>query len=73
MKDKFRAITLEWIKKAKSDYGYVISSFREFDDFYSQMCILSHDAAEKFFKGFIAAAKGRDWQEGQRPNPHIYY
>ena len=55
MKDEFRAITLEWIKKAQNDYGFATASFREFDDFYSQMCILCHDAAEKFLKGFIAS------------------
>lgn len=55
MKDEFSAIAIEWIKKAESDYGFANASFVEFDDFYSQMCILCHDAAEKFFKGFIAA------------------
>ena len=55
MKDEFKAITLEWIKKGQSDYGFANAAFREFDDFYSQMCILCHDASEKFLKGFIAS------------------
>ncbi len=55
MKDEFKAITQEWIKKAQSDYGFANASFEEFDDFYSQMCVLCHDAGEKYLKGFIAS------------------
>ena len=54
MRNEFKAIALEWIRKAQSDSGFADASFREFDDFYSQMCVLCHDAAEKFLKGFIA-------------------
>lgn len=55
MKNEFLAIAEEWIKKADSDLNFARASFQEFDDFYSQMCILSHDAAEKYLKGFIAS------------------
>lgn len=48
MKDEFRAISLEWIKKAQSDYGFTTASFREFDDFYSQMCILKAFGVNSF-------------------------
>lgn len=55
MKNKFLAIAEEWLKKADSDLHFARASFEEFDDFYSQMCILCHDAAEKYLKGFIAS------------------
>lgn len=54
MKGSFRKIALEWMEKAESDLNYARASFEEFDKFYSQMCILSHDAAEKYLKGYIA-------------------
>ncbi|MBU0600634.1 HEPN domain-containing protein [bacterium] len=52
MKDK---ITLEWINKANSDLAFAQASLREFDDFYSQMCILCHDAVEKYLKAYITS------------------
>lgn len=59
MKDAFRAISREWIAKAESDLNYARASFGEFDEFYSQMCIMCHDSAEKYLKAFIAAHGGR--------------
>jgi len=44
-----------WLEKAESDLSFAKASFEEFDNFYSQMCILYHDAAEKYLKGCIAA------------------
>ncbi|MBF0564508.1 MAG: HEPN domain-containing protein [Nitrospirae bacterium] len=59
MKDEYRAITLEWLSKAESDYNFAKSSFEEFDDFYSQMCLLCHDATEKYLKAFILSTGNR--------------
>jgi len=46
-------ITREWLKKAESDFQYAKASFEAFDDFYSQICILCHDSAEKYLKAYI--------------------
>lgn len=59
MKDEYRAITREWLAKAESDLNFAKASFGEFEEFYSQMCILCHDAAEKFLKAFITAHGGK--------------
>lgn len=55
MRDKYKRITFEWLNKADSDLNFAKSSFDEFDDFYSQMCILCHDAIEKYLKAYIAS------------------
>jgi HEPN domain-containing protein len=55
MRDEYRRITLEWLNKADSDLNFAKASFKEFDDFYSQMCILCHDAVEKYLKAYIAS------------------
>jgi HEPN domain-containing protein len=55
MKEEYRAITLEWLNKVESDFDYARASFREFDRFYSQMCILCHDAAEKYLKSYLTS------------------
>lgn len=55
MKVEFRSITLEWFHKAESDLDYARASFREFDRFYSQICILCHDAVEKYLKAGLAS------------------
>ena len=55
MKEEFRSITLEWFNKAESDLDYARASFREFDRFYSQICILCHDAVEKYLKAGLAS------------------
>ncbi len=59
MKNKPSKIVLDWINKANSDLEYAKASFNEFDDFYSQMCILCHDSAEKIFKAYIVSKKKR--------------
>lgn len=41
------------MEKAESDLQFAKASFNEFDDFYSQICILCHDSVEKFFKAYI--------------------
>ena len=46
MKNKPLKVVLDWINKANADLGFAKASFEEFDDFYSQMCILCHDAEE---------------------------
>ncbi len=43
----------DWLAKADSDFRYAKASFESFDDFYSQICILCHDAAEKYLKAFL--------------------
>jgi HEPN domain-containing protein len=53
MKRKPTGITAEWLSKAESDLTYAQLSFDEFDDFYTQICILCHDSSEKFLKGFL--------------------
>ncbi|WP_306536336.1 HEPN domain-containing protein [Geobacter sp.] len=59
MKNEYRTITREWLAKAESDLAYAQASYREFDDFHSQMCILCHDAAEKFLKALLASSGTR--------------
>lgn len=49
----FNSIVNEWLEKAESDFLYVKSSFETFDNFYSQMCILCHDSAEKYLKAYL--------------------
>lgn len=46
-------ITNEWLKKADSDFRYAKMSFENFDDFYAQICVLCHDAAEKYLKAYL--------------------
>lgn len=52
---KVNPVVKEWLNKAESDLRYAQCSFREFDDFYSQMCILCHDSAEKYLKAYLYA------------------
>ncbi|OGR87601.1 MAG: hypothetical protein A3A86_08015 [Elusimicrobia bacterium RIFCSPLOWO2_01_FULL_60_11] len=58
MRNSHERIAAEWFSKAESDLNFAKASFKDFDEFYSQMCLLCHDAVEKFLKGFIIA-KGR--------------
>ncbi len=60
MKGEYRVLTLEWLDKAESDLGYARASFQEFERFYSQMCILCHDSAEKYLKAYLVS-------QGMRP------
>lgn len=55
MKNKPSRIVLEWLKRADSDFGFAKAAFKEFDEFYSQMCILCHDAVEKYLKAYIVS------------------
>ena len=55
MKSEFRELAMEWIGKAESDLDFANASFKEFNDYYSQICVLCHDAAEKYLKGYITA------------------
>ncbi|KAF0134203.1 MAG: HEPN domain-containing protein [Candidatus Saganbacteria bacterium] len=59
MKNKPSQIVSEWLKRADSDFGFARAAFEDFDDFYSQMCILCHDAAEKYLKAYMVAQKGK--------------
>ena len=54
MKKGTEGIVHEWLQKADSDLAFARASFEDFDDFYGQICILCHDAAEKYLKAFIA-------------------
>ena len=53
MNEQYRKITEEWLNKAQSDYLFAEASLREFSGFYSQICILCHDAVEKNLKAFL--------------------
>lgn len=53
MKEKIRNISEEWQRKAEEDLHFAEASLREFNNFYGQICILCHDAVEKFLKAFI--------------------
>lgn len=45
----------EWVQKASSDLRFAIASVEEFDEFHAQICILCHDAAEKYLKALLVA------------------
>jgi HEPN domain-containing protein len=53
MRKPVSPLVKEWLAKAKSDLQYAQASFKEFDSFYSQICILCHDSAEKYFKAYL--------------------
>lgn len=53
MNSAYRSITLEWLHKAESDFLFAEASLRELSGFYSQICVLCHDSAEKYLKSFI--------------------
>lgn len=59
MQNRTKKLTTEWFKKAENDLSFAKASYEEFDDFYSQMCILCHDAAEKYLKAFIVSTGKR--------------
>jgi len=59
MKKKPSRIVLDWLKRADSDLGFAKAAYKDFDDFYSQMCILCHDAVEKYFKAYVVSKKRR--------------
>ena len=61
MNEAYRRITQEWLNKARSDYLFPEASLREFSGFYSQICILCHDVAEKYLKAFLIS-------HGKRPD-----
>jgi len=52
-KKEYSVMAKEWFKKAESDFQYANASFESFDDFYSQICVLCHDAGEKYLKAYI--------------------
>ena len=56
MKKPVNPLVKEWLSKAKSDLQYAQASFKEFDNFYSQICILCHDAVEKYFKAYLCVS-----------------
>ncbi|OGC07627.1 hypothetical protein A2230_02420 [candidate division WOR-1 bacterium RIFOXYA2_FULL_36_21] len=55
MKSKASNVVLEWIKRADSDSDFYFAKvfLKEFNDFYSQMCLLCHDAVEKYLKAYL--------------------
>jgi HEPN domain-containing protein len=59
MNEEYRTITREWLNKARSDYLFAEASMKEFSGFYSQICILCHDAVEKYLKAFLIAGGKR--------------
>ena len=50
MQGNHERIAAEWFSKAESDLNFAKASFKDFDEFYSQMCLLCHDAVEKFLR-----------------------
>lgn len=61
MNEQYKAITTEWLNKARSDYQFAEASLREFSGFYAQICILCHDSVEKYLKAFLIS-------NGKRPD-----
>jgi HEPN domain-containing protein len=59
MKNNLSNAVYDWIKKADSDFGFASAAFKEFDEFYSQMCILCHDAVEKYLKAYLVSKRKR--------------
>ena len=57
MKSNFETLANEWFKKATTDFRFAKASFHDFDEFYAQMCLLCHDSAEKYLKGFLVYNK----------------
>ncbi|MFH1362521.1 MAG: HEPN domain-containing protein [bacterium] len=57
MRSKPSKIVLDWLKKADSDFGFAQVAFNDYDDFYSQMCLLCHDAVEKYLKAYLVYKK----------------
>jgi hypothetical protein len=55
MNAAYKALTQEWLSKAQSDLLFAEASLREFSGFYSQICVLCHDSAEKYLKTFLIA------------------
>lgn len=55
MKGANKKIVSEWLEKANSDLAFAQASFNDFDDFYGQMCVLCHDAVEKYLKAFLVS------------------
>lgn len=52
-----RVLAREWIKLANDDLKFAKSSFDEFDEFYSHICVQTHQATEKYLKGFLVFYK----------------
>ena len=48
-----RELTKEWLDIADNDLGFAKAAFNDFDDFYAQMCVQAHQAAEKYLKSFL--------------------
>lgn len=55
MNEAYKALTQEWLRKAQSDLLFAEASLRELSGFYSQICVLCHDSAEKYLKAFLIA------------------
>ena len=53
MKDEHKSIIMEWLNKADNDLDFARLSFKEFNGFFSQICILCHEAVEKYFMAYI--------------------
>ena len=43
----------EWLKIGDNELGYAEAALKDFDKFYSQMCVQCHQAIEKYLKGFL--------------------
>lgn len=53
MKKTNSLLAHDWFSLAKNDLGYAKLGLEYSDQFYSQICVLCHQAIEKYLKGFI--------------------
>lgn len=54
MKDENkRKLAQEWFCIGIEDFKFAKSSFDDFDEFYSNICVQCHQAVEKYLKGYL--------------------
>lgn len=53
MKNRNLKQAMEWFNIGDNELGYARCAFNDFDDFYAQMCVQTHQAIEKYLKGFL--------------------
>lgn len=57
----------EWIKKANDDLSFAKVGFEE-TEFYPQICMMCHQAVEKYLKAYIVKTKGALTQKEKTHN-----
>jgi len=53
MRNNSAKLSQEWFKLGENELGYAKLGFEYSDKFYSQVCVLCHQAIEKYLKGFL--------------------